>query len=216
MQAAAGSSRSPGSRRAARSGAGEFGSSHLSHDSGLIAAGEQMHCLAACWTEFMRRRRRTMHQRPVLLLRFYLAYPVIILVVMSLIFVFVMPKFQPIFRDFKHELTPPTRQIIIFFETSTFLQVLIAIAGCCWESALSSLFPLFRNITPFGRVCGPVDLVDAGLRPICFRSRHGRPATSFPRASTAGIRWTTLCVRPPPHSPIPFCGIAPLRDAGGE
>jgi type IV pilus assembly protein PilC len=115
-----------------------------------IDAGQRMNCLPHVLTHLIRR--RTEQTGPFAqTFGLYRAYPVIFFAVLLVILVFVIPKFQGIFHDFKLDLPQPTRFLIYSASNGEISWVLLAlIALIPIAQSIQSMFPSFRKISPFG------------------------------------------------------------------
>jgi len=113
-----------------------------------VATGLRLGCLQHVLEETIRRRYDDDDYRPRA--GFYWVYPVIIFIVIAILMIAVMPKYQGIYRDFRLELPPVTSRLIELSTNATSVgAMLLLIALIPVGQAISSLFPSFREAAPF-------------------------------------------------------------------
>jgi type IV pilus assembly protein PilC len=118
-----------------------------------IAAGQRLGCLDHVLDSILRRRSNENNAyRPSV--GFYWAYPVILIGIVSLVMIFVIPKYESIFRDFRVSLPPATIWLLWIVNelTQTGLAVclLLLLLLIFLGRVLASLFPSSRSVRPFG------------------------------------------------------------------
>ncbi len=115
-----------------------------------IASGERMNCLPHILTRLIRH--RTEQTGPYAqTFGIYRAYPIVFFAVLLVVLIYVIPKFEGIFHDFRLEIPQPTILLVSSSPLNTVSWVLlIAIAIVPISQAIQSMFPSFRKISPFG------------------------------------------------------------------
>lgn len=114
-----------------------------------IAAGQRLGCLEHVLDEIVRRRYDDQDgYQPHA--GFYWVYPLIMVVVISIIVVAVIPKYEGIFRDFRATLPASTRVLLwVANKAADFAAVVVLIALIPMGRVLASFFPGFRAVSPF-------------------------------------------------------------------
>jgi type IV pilus assembly protein PilC len=115
-----------------------------------IASGERMNCLPHVLTRLIRH--RTEQAGPYAqTFGIYRAYPIVFFAVLLVVLIYVIPKFEGIFHDFRLDIPQPTILLVSSSPLNTVSWVLlIAIAIVPISQAIQSMFPSFRKISPFG------------------------------------------------------------------
>jgi type IV pilus assembly protein PilC len=116
-----------------------------------IAAGQRLGCLDHVLDAIIRRRSNENNAyRPSA--GFYLAYPVILIGVLSLVMVVVIPKYKSIFADFHLSLPPATMWLLAtsyeFTQTPLASCVLLLLLLIFLGWVLASVFPSLRSYSP--------------------------------------------------------------------
>ncbi|MGD0766612.1 MAG: type II secretion system F family protein [Tepidisphaeraceae bacterium] len=116
-----------------------------------IAAGQRLGCLDHVLDAIIRRRsNENAAYRPSA--GFYWAYPVVLIGVVSLVMVFVIPKYKSIFADFHTQLPPVTKLLLAisnWFATQYgWAYVLPLFLLIFFGRMLASLFPSVRDMSP--------------------------------------------------------------------
>jgi type II secretory pathway component PulF len=118
-----------------------------------IAAGQRMNCLSHVLQNILRRRQPDPTGGGSGA-AFYWSYPIILIAVICLIMVFVIPKYESIFQDFRIDLPETTKNLLgvarfLANDYSFMLVIVLFIALIPLGRALGGLFPFFRIAPPF-------------------------------------------------------------------